>query len=128
MKPFLRSVSLQHGPKASDVITLVKKTFVARVSYEILYHEVISRGFTHASRADIRILHTEWWKNIFAVWRDAVAARRQVLKKIYAYIVSNFNFDFRFRIVISIFRVEPIALRLKYVLPKNNMKLTIGSN
>ena len=40
MKRFLTSVSLQHEPKASDVITLVKKTFFARVSYEILYHEV----------------------------------------------------------------------------------------
>ena len=40
MKRFLTSVSLQHQPKASDVITLVKKTFFARVSYEILYHEV----------------------------------------------------------------------------------------
>ena len=39
MKRFLTSVSLQHEPKASDVITLVKKTFFARVSYEILYHE-----------------------------------------------------------------------------------------
>ena len=39
-KRFLTSVSLQHEPKASDVITLVKKTFFARVSYEILYHEV----------------------------------------------------------------------------------------
>ena len=40
MKHFLTSVSLQHEPKASDVITLVKKTFFARVSYKILYHEV----------------------------------------------------------------------------------------
>ena len=40
MKCFLTSVSLQHEPKASDLITLVKKTFFARVSYEILYHEV----------------------------------------------------------------------------------------
>ena len=40
MKRFLTSVSLQYEPKASDVITLVKKTFFARVSYEILYHEV----------------------------------------------------------------------------------------
>ena len=40
MKRFLTSMSLQHEPKASDVITLVKKTFFARVSYEILYHEV----------------------------------------------------------------------------------------
>ena len=40
MKRFLTSVSLQHEPKASDVIKLVKKTFFARVSYEILYHEV----------------------------------------------------------------------------------------
>ena len=38
MKRFLTSVSLQHDPKESDVITLVKKTFFARVSYEILYH------------------------------------------------------------------------------------------
>ena len=28
MKRFLTSVSLQHEPKASDVITLVKKTFL----------------------------------------------------------------------------------------------------
>ena len=47
------SVSLQHEPKASDVITLVKKTFFARVLYEILYRE-------EYSRAEIRILHTEW--------------------------------------------------------------------
>ena len=40
IKRFLTSVSLQHEPKASDVITLVKTTFFARVSYEILYHEV----------------------------------------------------------------------------------------
>ena len=40
MKRFLTSLSLQHEPKASDVITLLKKTFFARVSYEILYHEV----------------------------------------------------------------------------------------
>ena len=40
MKRFLTSVRLQHEPKVSDVITLVKKTFFARVSYEILYHEV----------------------------------------------------------------------------------------
>ena len=40
MKSFLTSVSLQHEPKPSDVITLVKKTFFPRVSYEILYHEV----------------------------------------------------------------------------------------
>ena len=48
MKRFLTSVSLQHEPKASDVITLVKKTFVARVSYEILYHEVWKKDiFNH---------------------------------------------------------------------------------
>ena len=40
IKNFLASVSLQDEPKASDVITLVKKTFFARVSYEILYHEL----------------------------------------------------------------------------------------
>ena len=45
LQRFLTSVSLQHEPKASDVITLVKKTFFARVSYEILYHEVWKRGF-----------------------------------------------------------------------------------
>ena len=44
MKRFLTSVSLQHEPKASDVITLVKKTFFARVSYEILYHEVWNKS------------------------------------------------------------------------------------
>ena len=45
MKRFLTSVSLQHEPKASDVITLVKKTVFARVSYEILYHEVWNKNF-----------------------------------------------------------------------------------
>ena len=62
MKRFLTSVSLQHEPKASDVITLVKKTFFARVSYEILYHEVWKCGFPHAKRALNRILNTEWYK------------------------------------------------------------------
>ena len=40
MKRFLTSVSLQHEPKASDVITLVKKTFV-RTS---IVRNFISRG------------------------------------------------------------------------------------
>ena len=35
---------------ASDVITLVKKKFFVRVSYEILYHEVWKCGFPHAFR------------------------------------------------------------------------------
>ena len=51
MRRFLTSVSLQHEPKAIDVIALVKKTFVARVSYEILYHKVWKCGFPHAKRA-----------------------------------------------------------------------------
>ena len=51
IKLFLTSVSLQHEPKASDVITLVKKTFFAIVSYEILYHKVRKCGFPHAKRA-----------------------------------------------------------------------------
>ena len=40
IKLFPTGVSVQHEPKASDLITLVKKTFFARVSYEVLYHEV----------------------------------------------------------------------------------------
>ena len=40
MKPFLTSVSLQHEPKTSDVITLVKKTFF-RTS---IVRSFISRG------------------------------------------------------------------------------------
>ena len=40
MKRFLTSVSLQHEPKASDVITLVKKTFI-RTS---IVRNFISRG------------------------------------------------------------------------------------
>ena len=40
MKRFLTSVSFQHEPKASDVITLVKKTFV-RTS---IVRNFISRG------------------------------------------------------------------------------------
>ena len=43
MKRFLTSVSLQHEPKASDVITLVKKTF---------FRTSIVRNFTHS----------EWYK------------------------------------------------------------------
>ena len=42
MKSFLTSVSLQHEPKASDVITLVKKTFF-RTS---IVRNFISRGVT----------------------------------------------------------------------------------
>ena len=61
MKRFLTSVSLQHEPKASDVITLVKKTFFARESYEILYHEVWKCGFPHAKRKTA-FSHTEWNK------------------------------------------------------------------
>ena len=38
IKRFLTSVGLQHELKANDVITLVKKTFFAQVSYEILYN------------------------------------------------------------------------------------------
>ena len=51
MKRFMTSVSLPHEPKASDMITLVKKTFFARVLYEIFYHEVWKYGFSHAKRA-----------------------------------------------------------------------------
>ena len=63
MKRFLTSVSLQHDPKASDVITLVKKTFFARVSYEILYHEVWKWGFPHVRKT--AFMHTEWYKHIY---------------------------------------------------------------
>ena len=51
MKRLLTSVSFQHEPKASDGITLIKKTFFARVSFEILYHEVWKYGFPRAKRA-----------------------------------------------------------------------------
>ena len=44
MKRFLTNVSLQHEPKVSDVITLVKKTFFARGSYEILYAVLRTRS------------------------------------------------------------------------------------
>ena len=64
MKRYLTSVSLQHEPKASDIITLVKKMFFTRVSYEILYHEVWKCGFPHAKRAYNRMLHMEWWKKL----------------------------------------------------------------
>ena len=40
MKRFLTSVSLQHEPKASDVITLVKKTFF-RTSIVMYYLSTI---------------------------------------------------------------------------------------
>ena len=58
MKRFLTSVSLQHESKASDVITLVKKTFFVRVSYEILYHE----DFRTRSVRKTAFTHTEWYK------------------------------------------------------------------
>ena len=55
MKRFLTRVSLQHEPKASDVITLVNKTFF-RTS---IVRNFISRGVKMrsyaASRAEIRI-------------------------------------------------------------------------
>ena len=42
MKRFLTSVSLQHEPKASDVITLVKKTFVrTRSDIKIIFFSPI---------------------------------------------------------------------------------------
>ena len=44
---FLTSVSLKHEPKVSDVITLVKKTFFGRVSYEILHTEWYKIYITH---------------------------------------------------------------------------------
>ena len=47
MKRFLTSVSLQHEPKASDVITLVKKTFF-RTS---IVRNFISRGVKMQSSA-----------------------------------------------------------------------------
>ena len=65
MKRFLASVSLQHEPKVSDVITLVNKTFFARVSYEILYHEVWKWVLSN------RILHTEWYKNFYSCSRGS---------------------------------------------------------
>ena len=55
MKRFLRSVSLQHEPKASDLITLVKKTFFARVSYEILYHEVCEINIINACFLNVTV-------------------------------------------------------------------------
>ena len=54
MKHFLTSVSLQHEPKASDVITLVKKTFF-RTS---IVRNFISRG------VKMRISAREAWYNI----------------------------------------------------------------
>ena len=66
MKRFLTSVSLQHEPKASDVITLVKKTFFARVSYEILYHEVWKCGKLHFhTRSEIKTIIV---RNTNLVW------------------------------------------------------------
>ena len=50
MKRFLTSVSLQHDPKVSDVITLVKKTFL-RTS---IVRNFISRRVK--MRSDIKIL------------------------------------------------------------------------
>ena len=60
MKRFLTSVSLQHEPKASDVITLVKKTFFARVSYEILYHEVWNKNIFSFSKVDFLLFSFTW--------------------------------------------------------------------
>ena len=56
IKLFLASVSSQHEPKVSDVITLVRKTFFARVSYKILYHEVWKCAFY--TRNDINVIFT----------------------------------------------------------------------
>ena len=75
MKRFLTSVSLQHEPKASDVITLVKKTFFARVSYEILYHEVWNKHYysikiDRVSRLK-RGTHTTYQSPLQAYWCDS---------------------------------------------------------
>ena len=72
MKRFLTSVSLQHEPKASDVITLVKKTFFARVSYEILYHEVWNKNIFYLG---VRIKKPNFWKVIFLTYLDTVKYR-----------------------------------------------------
>lgn len=45
IKLFLTSVSLQHEPKASVAITRVRKTFIARVAYDVLFHKVRKRRF-----------------------------------------------------------------------------------
>ena len=52
MKRFLTSVSLQHEAKASDVITLVKRTFV-RTS---IVRNFISRGVKMRISAHLEIL------------------------------------------------------------------------
>ena len=62
MKRFMTSVSLQHEPKASDVITLVKKTFFARVSYEILYHEVWNK-ISYLNNKILELYAVNPWKH-----------------------------------------------------------------
>ena len=78
MNRFLTSVSLQHEPKASDVITLVKKTFF-RTS---IVRNFISRGakMRISARAacvkphlrtlsDIKSI-LPWWSKILSVYID----------------------------------------------------------
>ena len=77
MKRFLTSVSLQHEPKASDVITLVKKTFF-RTS---IVRNFISRGVK--MRISVRktaFTHSEWYKYILYAYR-----RFQKLKNLAKY-------------------------------------------
>ena len=64
MKRFLTSVSLQHEPKASDVITLVTKTFF-RTS---IVRNFISRGVKMRISAREAFTHSEWYKVFFSIF------------------------------------------------------------
>ena len=84
MKRFLTTVSLQHEPKASDVITLVKKSFV-RTS---IVRNFISRGVKmrisarvklhFRTRSDIKNISRSNFENLVGQFSD------DMLVKIYA--------------------------------------------
>ena len=78
MKRFLTSVSLQHEPKVSDVITLVKKTFF-RTS---IVRNFISRGVKmriSAREACVK-LHLRTRSDIKKVFCDKVFFRKSQTK------------------------------------------------
>ena len=91
MKRFLMSMSLQHEPKASDVITLVKKTFF-RTS---IVRNFISRGVKmriSAREACVKP-HLRTRSDIKCFITRTEKSGRQVLKNVYK--VCTFLFSFK---------------------------------
>ena len=64
MKRFLTSLSLQHEPKASDVITFVKKTFSHEYRTKFYITRCENADFCTRSVRKSAFTHSEWYKNM----------------------------------------------------------------